>query len=163
MPYKTQDKPLCRLCQGRHWLREGHIFKGNVTEDKGNVTGNVTKLEAENKVVTLQPKEVTLQRKKQKAWEERNRERVRLQRQEYMRRYRATSVKTDRPAVRPDPIFSKTLIPGLIIEGNRIVGLDPANTRPVENGATTLRKGIIEDRKGHEVELDADGNVVPDY
>ena len=55
-------------------------------------------------------------------------------------------------------------IPGLVMEGNAIIGVSPPALVTVTLDSPKRRMGLIEDRRGnqHEVELDADGNPMPD-
>ena len=178
MPFKpirqtqSKEKPLCRLCQGRHWLREPHIFK--VTEDTSPVhsasSGQVTesgwaksKQKGRNSTVVS----IRLPDSVYAILEEGAKSQSVS---EYLRDKIVRSVNTTPSFVRSvNTTGVSPKIPGLIMEGNRIVGLDPACpkgvVRPIPSLAgygTTLRKGVIEDRKGlrHEVELDADGQPV---
>ena len=176
---KAENKPLCKLCKERHWLREPHgkvtedeskvtkLDAGKVTENTGKVTREVVKLLDTSKV-TEDSGKVTWGESRQKAWEERNKESVRQRRKEYMKRYRVKSVS--------NPVVIEPRIPGLIMEGNKIMGADPSYRKEefAQPGTPNLgvytsvspdgrmRKGIIEDRKGrrHEVELDTDGQPI---
>ncbi len=175
----SEKKPLCKLCRERHWMREPHVL-GKVTESPSKVT----KLAPESKVtaeVRLQGK-VTWAESKQKAWEDRNRDRVRQQRKEYMKRYRANTLnavivqpKPSKPVESPPLVdavspsisregygkASSTVKPkGLIMEGNRIVGVNEVQP-PVYNPNVQYQPGeMMRSPRGKMIEttvLDADG------
>lgn len=94
-------KPLCKVCKEEHGLSEPHIFKedrgviptkptliGSVTPKECSVTkkkGNVTAL---NSNVTPIKSNVTGSVRKQQRWENKNKEKMRLWRREYMKKYR---------------------------------------------------------------------------
>lgn len=85
-------KPICKVCKQSHWHNEPHIIgsvthsKGSVTPKKSNVTGNVTSTKQGS--VTAPKGSVTGSVTKQDKWLSTNKDKMKLWRKEYMRRYR---------------------------------------------------------------------------
>ncbi len=76
----SEQKPLCKLCRERHWMREPH---GKVTASESPVT----------------EKERPVTDDRRRRWDREHKDQMRAWRKEYMRQYRAL----DAPLVQPKP------------------------------------------------------------